>query len=101
MQAFAREEGDIARQGTASLGSGLSMNKSRSETDFDKIDRSEASHDAGQGGVAPPAARRMNSSGGWMPWNWGGKGQYDGSEKKDEGPVEDVPAQGKSSGVDL
>ncbi|KAJ9649568.1 hypothetical protein H2201_007156 [Coniosporium apollinis] len=40
------------------------MSKSRSELDFDKIERDEAAE--GRRGSRP-------ASGGWMPWNWGAR----------------------------
>jgi receptor expression-enhancing protein 1/2/3/4 len=91
MKAFEREENDAERDDT------ISLSKSRSETEFDKIEREEVSPER----AAKMAARRSSSSGGWMPWSWGGK--PDDSGKKDEGDdsVADIPAEGKSSGIDL
>lgn len=59
------------------------LSKSRSEADFDKIEKEEVRGES-QGKAAP--------QGGWMPWAWGGKAPA-GS-----GPQE---TSGKSSGVDL
>jgi hypothetical protein len=96
LKAFDREEGDLAEE---SKEYGDRLAKSRSEGDFDKIERSEASPDRSAG---KPRGPERTVSGGWMPWNWSSKeADRVGAEKKDEGPVEDVPAVAKSSGVDL
>jgi hypothetical protein len=97
LKAFDREEGDLAEEGKES---GDRLAKSRSEGDFDKIERSEASPDRNAG--KPQGPQRTDSGGGWMPWNWSAKeADAVGAAKKDEGPVVDVPAVAKSSGVDL
>jgi hypothetical protein len=90
-QAFEREEQE-AQKG----GDGAVLAKTKSETEFDKIERDEVSPERA-------AAKRSTSSGNWMPWAWGAKPDDAASEKKheDEDSAVDVPAQGKSSGIDL
>lgn len=44
--------------------------KSRSELDFDKIERDEAAHDRA---AKADKVEKVAATGGWMPWNWGGK----------------------------
>jgi receptor expression-enhancing protein 1/2/3/4 len=94
--AFAKEEGGLL--GGADETDGGALTKNRSEADFDRIERDEASPDRSK-------APLRSSSGGWMPWAWSaGQAAPEGGRdegKKDEGPVEDVPAVGISSGVDL
>ncbi|OLN97868.1 Receptor expression-enhancing protein 2 [Colletotrichum chlorophyti] len=65
--------------------SGLS--KSRSETDFEKIDAESGAED--QGGDEDGSVRRRQTSGGssWMPWGWGTT------------PTAENPEGGSSSGV--
>ena len=92
LKAFEREEHEAERDETNSL------SKSRSETEFDKIEREEVSPER----TGNMAARRTSSSGGWMPWSWGAKpDDVVGKKDEGEGSVIDVPAEGKSSGIDL
>ncbi|KAK4164574.1 TB2/DP1, HVA22 family-domain-containing protein [Cladorrhinum sp. PSN259] len=49
--------------GSGSSNSGLA--KSKSEVDFVKLDRDDAT----------PLEKKGNAAGGWMPWGWGGAGQ--------------------------
>jgi receptor expression-enhancing protein 1/2/3/4 len=90
MQAYDREETDLAH------GEGSNLSKSRSETEFDKIDREEAS--------PPRIPLQTRTSSGWMPWQWGGGAHVDavGASKKDldEPPAYDGPTEAKSSGTD-
>jgi hypothetical protein len=88
MAAFAKEEG-----GLMSETDGGGLTKTRSEADFDRIERDEASPDRSKA--------RSASGGGWMPWAWSpGQPTAEDGQKKDEGPVEEVPAVGRSSGVE-
>lgn len=50
------------------------LSKSKSETDFDKIDKDEVAVGTGvpEAGKVPEGQQRT-ASGGWMPWNWGGQ----------------------------
>lgn len=59
------------------------LTKSKSEADFDTIDRAEASS-------ANIKHQQANAGGGWMPWNWGAR---------PGGPAKE-PDQASSSGVD-
>ena len=89
MAAFAKEEGGLLSEADSG-----GLTKTRSEADFDRIERDEASPDRSK--------PRSGSGGGWMPWAWsaGPAASEEGREKKDDGPVEDVPAVGRSSGVE-
>jgi receptor expression-enhancing protein 1/2/3/4 len=93
MQAFDREEGDIA----AAERAGEPLSKSRSEADFDRIERDEVSPDRSK------SSAQRTPSGSWMPWNWSAKGpDAAGVAKKDEGPAtDDVLAEGRSTGLNL
>jgi receptor expression-enhancing protein 1/2/3/4 len=108
MQAFAREEArDLAEsqhlRPSSSYGEGLT--KSRSETEFDKIERSEA--DGREERMAP--RRQGSAGGGWMPWNWGADSAREDLARGKKDEDEDIPMEdsydrrsaGRSSGVDL
>jgi hypothetical protein len=97
IQAFEREEDDLTRRrdsGTRRSSGGLS--KSRSETEFDRIDPDELDQDRPPPyPITPPILRRESS--GWMPWNW----------QRAVRPVEpdplaygDAPSHGRSTGYD-
>jgi receptor expression-enhancing protein 1/2/3/4 len=92
MQAYDREETDLAHGHE-----GSNLSKSRSETEFDKIDREEASP-----GRIPLQTR---TSSGWMPWKWSGPPTVDAAaaakKDMDEPPAYDIPAEAKSSGADV
>lgn len=81
LQAFDKEAFNLAGAGSAMAREKSSdgLAKSRSEADFDKIEKEEVSGDSRAGKPA---------QGSWMPWNWAGNGPAPG-----EG--------GRSSGVDL
>lgn len=101
LQAFDREQDNIRSQQTtsggryhdngssASLGSGLSRN--RSEAEFDRIERDELSSGSERPPypLTPPALGRRTSSG-WMPWNW--------QQKQQEQQHEDPLAYGREPG---
>jgi len=91
LQVFAHEEGELER-GEDNVG----LSKSRSETEFDKIERDEV-------GSERETVRRTTSSGSWMPWAWNAKTDAAAASKKDDGDDGgiDVSTQGKSSGIDL
>lgn len=67
----------------AAAGSEDGLKKSKSEAEFDTIDR----HEAGTGG---DRQGERSASGGWMPWNWGAK----------PAPPSQEPEQASSSGAD-
>jgi len=92
LQAYEREETDIAAGKPSDT-----LSKSRSELDFDKIERSEASPDK-----TKPGAKRTQS-GSWVPWAWGAKGEDEaGKAKKDDGPEhEDTTQEAKSTSISL
>ncbi|KAF2712058.1 hypothetical protein K504DRAFT_488566 [Pleomassaria siparia CBS 279.74] len=96
MQAFDHEQDNLRAQkeGGGSRyyegsrgGSSSGLSKSRSEAEFDRIERDEVGQDRPPYPVTPPALDRQTSQGGWMPWNWQ-KGQ----------PIEDPLAYGKTPG---
>ncbi|KAF2191202.1 hypothetical protein K469DRAFT_720191 [Zopfia rhizophila CBS 207.26] len=71
IQAFDREQETLTTQregGSRYYEGGLS--KSRSETEFDRIERDEIGQERPPYPVTPPAVDRRTSQGGWMPWNW-------------------------------
>lgn len=78
LQAFDKEAFTLASSEGSSPAATASapaadLSKSRSETDFDKIDRDEVALGATgaaavEAGKVPQTQRTM--SGGWMPWNW-------------------------------
>ncbi|KIW08176.1 uncharacterized protein PV09_01107 [Verruconis gallopava] len=61
------------------------LSKSRSEADFDKIEKDEVQSSAAPG------------QGSWMPWNWSKGNPQTEAWARDK----DAPPQGKSSGVDV
>jgi receptor expression-enhancing protein 1/2/3/4 len=71
LQAFDQEADNVRAQREAGSryydGGGLS--KSRSEAEFDRIERDEIGQERPPYPVTPPALGRRTSSG-WMPWNW-------------------------------
>ncbi|KAF2111661.1 TB2/DP1, HVA22 family-domain-containing protein [Lophiotrema nucula] len=71
LQAFDREQDDLSRRresGGSRYYEGSGLSKSRSEAEFDRIERDEAERPPYP--VTPPAFDRRTSQGGWMPWNW-------------------------------
>ncbi|KAF2263755.1 hypothetical protein CC78DRAFT_533761 [Lojkania enalia] len=102
LQAFDRESDDLRRQrdnGSRYEGGGLS--KSRSEAEFDRIERDEIGSDRPPYPITPPAFDRRQS-GGWMPWNWQ-RGQPPIHRPVDEDPLAygKEYSQGRSTGYDL
>jgi len=90
MQMYDREAADAHDDQTSD---GLS--KSRSETEFDKIEKDEI--------LAQQSLKRdspvRHPSSGWMPWNWSTKDDgtaHDGTQR-----APDVPTDATASGVDL
>ncbi|KAK4230140.1 receptor expression-enhancing protein 2 [Podospora fimiseda] len=70
----AKRAGDGGGLGSRSVsGESVGLAKSRSEVDFVKLDRDEATPLEGKGGAA----------GGWMPWGWGGQGTPEGDKKNE------------------
>jgi hypothetical protein len=84
-------------QRPASAMSGLS--KSRSEGDFERIEREESVED----GIRPLINRE--SSGSWLPWSWGAKGSASAPKKEVEDNavigVTTSTDEAKSSSVDI
>ena len=76
LQAFDREQDNIRSQQSASSGSSYldgsrtpgAISRNRSESEFDRIERDEASPRPPYPTTPPPLGRRTSS--GWMPWNW-------------------------------
>ena len=82
LQAFDRAAYDLSSPpSTSSLRENRSdehLAKSRSELDFDKIERDEA-------GTPRPAAELAAQASSWIPWNWSGKSPVvDDEDKKDQ-----------------
>ncbi|OCK92669.1 uncharacterized protein K441DRAFT_570023 [Cenococcum geophilum 1.58] len=90
LQAFDREQVNLMdeREGE-SRGGGLA--KSRSEAEFDRIEREEVERERGMG-----SRTHSQQSPGWMPWNWSGKPKP--SEPEDLAYGE---THGRSTGFDL
>lgn len=107
LQAFDREQDNLRTQresgsryhdNTSSGGLGAGLAKSRSEAEFDRIERDEIGGSPGLHGgmdnrppypLTPPVPLdRRTSSGSWMPWNW----------QKGQPPVNEDPlAYGKDT----
>ncbi|KAF2464709.1 uncharacterized protein BDR25DRAFT_271326 [Lindgomyces ingoldianus] len=99
MSAFDREHANIKsqREGGSRYYEGGGLSKSRSEAEFDRIERDEASNPPYP--TTPPAFDRRTSQGGWMPWNWRA-----GQRPEEEDPLaygRDNASQGRSTGFDL
>jgi receptor expression-enhancing protein 1/2/3/4 len=97
IQAFDREQDYLTRRRNSGSRRGEGgLSKSRSETEFDRIDPDEVDQDRPPPyPVTPPIIRRESS--GWMPWNW--QRQVRPSEQ-DPLAYGDAPSQGRSSGYD-
>ncbi|PHH74911.1 hypothetical protein CDD83_4477 [Cordyceps sp. RAO-2017] len=70
--AYARAHGcddDGSSRRPSSLGSGLS--KSRSETDFEKVEAESGAEEEEDGGNLRRRHPPANTGGSWMPWGWG------------------------------
>ncbi|KAF2006834.1 hypothetical protein P154DRAFT_517307 [Amniculicola lignicola CBS 123094] len=102
LQAFDREQDNLRNRRDPSRGysDGSGLSKSRSEAEFDRIERDEIGNERPPYPVTPPALDRRASQGGWMPWNW----------RQGQPPVQEDPlaygkdhaaSQGRSSGFDL
>jgi hypothetical protein len=79
--------------------SGLS--KSRSELDFEKIEKDEQN---GEDSQTPIPSLIRQDTGGWLPWSWGAK-SVTGESSKGKGVDTAMGGleaeQGKSSGVEI
>lgn len=98
LQAFDREAENVRahREAGSRYYDGGNLSKSRSETEFDRIERDEINQERPPYPVTPPPMDRRTSSG-WMPWNWqrGARPEEDPlAYGKDHG-------QGRSTGFDL
>lgn len=90
-------EGEPTRPPSAMSG----LSKSRSELDFEKIEKDEEN---GEDIHTPIPSLIRQSTGSWLPWSWGAKSAV--FEPSKEGEVDTAmsglgPEQGKSSGVDI
>lgn len=105
LQAFDREQDNLRTQGEGGSryyeGGGLS--KSRSEAEFDRIERDEIGSNPPPYPVTPPILDRRTSSGSWMPWNWKA-GQTPLPRQVDEDPLaygrDPSESRARSSGFD-
>ncbi|OCL11463.1 hypothetical protein AOQ84DRAFT_361486 [Glonium stellatum] len=89
LQAFDREQVNLMDERGESRGEGLA--KSRSEAEFDRIEREEVEKERGMG-----SRTHSQQSPGWMPWNWSGKSKPVEPEDLAYGDT-----HGRSSGFDL
>ncbi|KAI9758880.1 MAG: biotin holocarboxylase synthetase [Chaenotheca gracillima] len=71
---------------------GSALEKSRSEADFEKVERDEISA-AAEGKTGHPATPQ---AGGWMPWNWSGSPKA--TQSNDQDPS---AAKAKTTGADV
>lgn len=91
LQLFAREEGELERSEDD-----VGLSKSRSETEFDKIERDEV-------GSERETVKRTTSSGSWIPWRYA-KADPAAASKKDDGDDDagvHLAPEAKSTGIDL
>ncbi|KAF2797405.1 hypothetical protein K505DRAFT_322601 [Melanomma pulvis-pyrius CBS 109.77] len=93
-----RESGGSRYYEGSRSGSSGGLSKSRSEAEFDRIERDEVGQDRPPYPVTPPALDRRTSQGGWMPWNWQKGGPVDDPLAYGKPPGQ---SQGRSSGFDL
>ena len=112
LQAFDREQDSLktAREGGSRYYEGSSssgLSKSRSEAEFDRIERDEIGGGSGAPPypITPPVLDRQTSQGGWMPWG-GWRGQAPPPPRQvDEDPLaygkDSGTTRGRSSGFDL
>jgi receptor expression-enhancing protein 1/2/3/4 len=88
-------EGEQARP--PSVMSGLS--KSRSELDFEKIEKDEEN---GGDSQTPMQSFIRQSSGSWLPWSWGPKAAVAEPSREADTAMGGVGAEeGKSTGVEI
>ncbi|KAF6804879.1 Receptor expression-enhancing protein 2 [Colletotrichum musicola] len=83
MQLDGSEEEPTQRPPSAHSG----LSKSRSETDFEKIDAESGAEDQGDDDRDGTIVRRKQAGGSWMPWGWGTT------------PTAENPEGGSSTGV--
>jgi len=85
-------EGEQARPPSAMSG----LSKSRSELDFERIEKDEENGDDSQ---TPVPSLFRQSSGSWLPWSWGSKAE---PSKEVDTVMGGVGAkEGKSTGVEI
>jgi receptor expression-enhancing protein 1/2/3/4 len=63
------------------------LKKSKSELEFERVEREDIGEET-----------RAGSAGGWMPWNWGGRGGAAATVAQQ--PVEDMVSRGMATGRD-
>jgi receptor expression-enhancing protein 1/2/3/4 len=103
LRAFDQEADNVRAQreagGRYNDGGGLS--KSRSEAEFDRIERDEVGQERPPYPLTPPALGRRTSSG-WMPWNWQrGVQPEDPLAYGKDHSTSRSSAQGRATGFDL
>ncbi len=73
------QSGSAGKEGAGKEDAGkedAGMRKSKSEMEFDTIDRDEA------GGKVVRAGQGASAGGSWMPWSWGAKGEAVSADRK-------------------
>ncbi|KAF2872075.1 TB2/DP1, HVA22 family-domain-containing protein [Massariosphaeria phaeospora] len=104
LQAFDREQDNLRQKrdgGSRYYESGGGLSKSRSEAEFDTIERDEiGSEQRPPYPMTPPALDRRASSG-WMPWNWQRGAPPPNDDPLAYGRDSTRPTQGRSTGFDL
>ena len=88
---------DIQRDVEGRTAAGGGLPKSRSEPDFERVEKDEASNGGGEG--VREAVGVDKGSGGWLGW-LGSGGGGGGSTKPTDKESGEVKPQGKSSGVE-
>lgn len=108
LKAFDREQDSLRsqREGGSRYYEGGGLSKSRSEAEFDRIERDEIGQGQPPYPVTPPAFERRTSQGGWMPWNWrAGQPPAQSPRHVNDDPLaygrEPGQSRGRSSGFDL
>jgi hypothetical protein len=103
LQAFDREEDNLRSQregGGSRYYEGTGLSKSKSEAEFDRIERDDYDPSAPPPYPTTPPAFDRRTSQGWMPWNWRA-----GQPKDDHDPLaygrEPGSGRGRSTGFDL
>ncbi|KAF5024219.1 hypothetical protein F66182_3733 [Fusarium sp. NRRL 66182] len=72
--AYGDEDDEPTQRPPSGLSAWSGLSKSRSETDFERIDAESESEDDGPVRRRNMGAGTRNASGSWVPWGWGGSG---------------------------